>query len=36
VLRVEAALRLRRMSTELREDYDLVRHQRDALMRLQI
>jgi two-component system sensor histidine kinase/response regulator len=34
VLRVQAALRLRRMNTELRENYDLVRRQRDDLMRL--
>lgn len=33
-LRVAAALKLRRMSTELREHYDLVRRQRDDLMRL--
>lgn len=36
ILRVQAALRLRRMSAELREHYDLVRRQRDALMRLQL
>lgn len=36
VLRVQAALRLRRMNAELREHYDLVRHQRDDLMRLQL
>ena len=36
VLRVQAALRLRRMGTELREHYDLVRRQRDDLMRLQL
>lgn len=36
VLRVQAALRLRRMSTELREHYELVRRQRDDLMRLQL
>jgi two-component system, sensor histidine kinase and response regulator len=36
VLRVQAALRLRRMGTELREYYDLVRRQRDDLMRLQL
>ena len=34
VLRVQAALKLRRMSTELREHYELVRRQRDDLMRL--
>lgn len=36
ILRVQAALRLRRMNAELREHYDLVRHQRDDLMRLQL
>jgi two-component system sensor histidine kinase/response regulator len=36
VVRVHAALRLQRMSAELREHYDLVRHQRDDLMRLQL
>jgi signal transduction histidine kinase len=36
VLRVQAALRLRRMSADLREHYELVRHQRDDLMRLQL
>jgi signal transduction histidine kinase len=36
VLRVAAALKLRRMSAELREHYDLVRRQRDDLMRLQL
>jgi signal transduction histidine kinase len=35
-VRVQAALKLRRMSTELREHYDLVRRQRDDLMRLQL
>jgi two-component system, sensor histidine kinase and response regulator len=34
VLRVQAALRLRRMDAELREHYELVRRQRDDLMRL--
>jgi two-component system sensor histidine kinase/response regulator len=34
VLRVQAALKLRRTSVELREYYELVRHQRDDLMRL--
>jgi two-component system sensor histidine kinase/response regulator len=33
-LRVQAALKLRRMSAELRENYALVRRQRDDLMRL--
>lgn len=36
VVRIQAALKLRRMSTELREHYDLVRKQRDDLMRLQL
>lgn len=36
VLRVQAALKLRRMGTELREYYDVVRRQRDDLMRLQL
>lgn len=36
VLRVKGVLKLRRMSTELREQYELVRHQRDHLMRLQL
>lgn len=36
VVRVQAALKLRRMGAELREHYDLVRHQRDDLMRLQL
>jgi two-component system, sensor histidine kinase and response regulator len=36
VLRVQAALRLRRMHTDLREHYELVRRQRDDLMRLQL
>jgi two-component system, sensor histidine kinase and response regulator len=35
-MRVQAALRLGRMSAELRENYALVRRQRDALMRLQL
>jgi two-component system, sensor histidine kinase and response regulator len=34
VLRVQAALKLRRMNAELREHYELVRRQRDDLMRL--
>ena len=34
VVRVQAALKLRRLSAELREHYDLVRRQRDDLMRL--
>lgn len=36
VVRVQAALRLRRMSAELREHYGLVRRQRDDLMRLSL
>ncbi len=36
VVRVQAALKLRRMSAELREHYDLVRRQRDDLTRLQL
>jgi signal transduction histidine kinase len=36
LVRVQAALKLRRMSEELREHYDLVRRQRDDLMRLQL
>jgi signal transduction histidine kinase len=34
VLRIQAALKLRRMNAELRETFDLVRRQRDDLMRL--
>ncbi len=36
VLRVGAALKLRKMKTELREHYETVRRQRDDLMRLQL
>lgn len=36
LVRVQAALKLRRMSAELREHYELVRTQRDDLMRLQL
>jgi signal transduction histidine kinase len=36
IVRVQAALRLKRMSAELREHYDLVRRQRDDLMRVQL
>jgi len=36
VVRVQGALKLRRMSAELREHYELVRRQRDDLMRLQL
>jgi two-component system sensor histidine kinase/response regulator len=35
-IRVQTALKLRQMSAELRTHYDLVRHQRDDLMRLQL
>ena len=36
VVRVQTALKLRRMSVELREHYDLLKQQRDDLMRLQL
>jgi signal transduction histidine kinase len=36
VVRVQSALKLSRMSEELREHYELVRRQRDDLMRLQL
>ena len=36
VIRVQAALKVRRMSAELREHYGLVRSQRDDLMRVQL
>ncbi len=36
VLRIQAALKLKRMSAELREHYEIVRRQRDDLMRLQL
>lgn len=36
LVRVQAALKLRRMSADLREHYELVRRQRDDLMRLQL
>jgi len=36
LVRVQSAVKLRRMSADLREHYDLVRHQRDDLMRLQL
>jgi signal transduction histidine kinase len=36
VVRLQGALRLRRMSSELRDHYELVRRQRDELMRLQL
>jgi two-component system, sensor histidine kinase and response regulator len=34
--RIQSALKLRRMSAELREHYEIVRRQRDDLMRLQL
>jgi two-component system sensor histidine kinase/response regulator len=36
VLRVQSALKLRQMKSELRDHYELVRRQRDDLMRLQL
>jgi two-component system sensor histidine kinase/response regulator len=36
VVRVRAALKLRQMRAELREHYELLRHQRDTLMRVQL
>jgi signal transduction histidine kinase len=36
VVRVQTVLRLRQMGAELREHYEVVRHQRDDLMRLQL
>ena len=36
VIRVQSALKLRRVSAELREHYDLLKHQRDDLLRLQL
>jgi two-component system sensor histidine kinase/response regulator len=36
VVRVQTALKLRRMRAELGEQYDLLKHQRDDLMRLQL
>lgn len=36
LIRIKSALKLRRMSDELREHYELVRKQRDDLMRLQL
>jgi len=36
LVRVQSALKVRRLGAELREQYELVRHQRDALMRLQL
>jgi signal transduction histidine kinase len=36
VVRVQAALKLRQLRSELREHYALLRHQRDALLRVQL
>jgi signal transduction histidine kinase len=36
IVRVKGALKLRRLGAELRQHYDVVRHQRDDLMRLQL
>jgi signal transduction histidine kinase len=36
VIRVQSALKLRRLRSELREHYDLLKHQRDALLRVQL
>jgi signal transduction histidine kinase len=36
VVRVQAALRLGKLSVELRESYEVARHQRDHLLRLQL
>jgi len=36
VIRVQNALKLRRISNELREHYDALKHQRDQLLRLQL
>lgn len=36
VLRVQTALKVRSVRSELREQYDLVKHQRDTLLRLQL
>lgn len=36
VVRVQTALKVRRMNAELREHYDLLKHQRDDLLRLQL
>jgi len=36
VVRIQTALKLRRMSVELREHYELLKHQRDDLLRLQL
>jgi two-component system sensor histidine kinase/response regulator len=36
IIRVQSALKLRRLSHELREHYDLLKHQRDGMVRLQL
>src|SRR5262249_34077284 len=36
VIRVQSALKLRQLRSELREHYDLLKHQRDDLLRLQL
>jgi signal transduction histidine kinase len=36
IIRVQGALKLRRLGAELRDHYEVVRRQRDALMRLQL
>jgi signal transduction histidine kinase len=36
LIRVQSALKLRKLSSELREHYDLLRHQRDSLLRVQL
>ncbi len=36
VVRVQSALKLRRMNVELREHYELLKHQRDDLLRVQL
>jgi signal transduction histidine kinase len=36
IIRVQSALKLRRLSAELRDHYELIRRQRDDLMRLQL
>ncbi|MCL2448526.1 MAG: hybrid sensor histidine kinase/response regulator [Polyangiaceae bacterium] len=36
VIRVQSALKVRRLRSELHEHYDLLKHQRDALLRVQL
>jgi len=36
IVRVQAALKLRRLGAEVRHHYDVIRHQRDDVMRLQL